>query len=150
METFLQYTWTKSLWKKKPKTKAEQSCPRTKTKPDIHGPYRWTELHFFFYKKSKAYNYNSSIEWFLICTNLHPLHERMHCINFGYDFPSCPRVDTFKKLSKYFHYVAFKEIAKMACLFITKKSKHPRKFGTEFPWPKDEFFQVWIKLSPWF
>ena len=122
--------------KKKTKTKAEQSCPRTKTKPDIHGPYRWTELDFFFYKKSKAYNYNSSIEWFLICTHLHPLHKRMHCTNFGYDLPSSPRVDTFKKLSKYFHYVAIKEIAKMACLFITKNQNTQESLVLNFLDPR--------------
>lgn len=57
----------------------------------------------------------------------------MHCNNFGYDLPSSPRVDTFKKLSKYFHYVVIKEKAKNGMPFHYKKSKHPRKFGTEFP-----------------
>ena len=53
------------------------------------------------WEKKKAIIYFMRIEWFFIWTNLNPLHQRMLCAKFGWNWPSGSEVD-FQISSMYF------------------------------------------------
>ena len=78
-----------------------------------------------------------------IWTNLNPLHPRMLCAKFGWNWLSgSGEEDFFKKFFKVFSLVR-------NYLPLEKRgARHMNKL--ESPSPKDALCQVWLKLAQWF
>ena len=68
-----------------------------------------------------------------VWTNLNPLHPRIHCAEFGWNWSSGSGVEYFSNLSMYFNYFVIKG-----------RAFHMNNL--EF----DAFCQVWLKLTQWF
>ena len=73
----------------------------------------------------------------LIWTNLNPLHPRMHCNKFGWNWPSGSGVEFFFKISSmYFHYfVIISPWKRVGSFFWTNLNPlHPRMICSKFGW----------------
>ena len=77
-----------------------------------------------------------------IWTNLNPLHPRMHCAKFGWNWPCGSWKEDFLNFSNVFllfgNYLPFK---KGVGLQLNK---------LESPSPRDTLCQVWLKMAQWF
>ena len=85
----------------------------------------------------------------LIWTTLNPLHPRMHCAKFGWNWPVVLEEKNFLILSMYFRFSFLSPLGK----------RHYLPFGKgvalsliklESPSPGDTSFQVWLNLAQWF
>ena len=77
-----------------------------------------------------------------IWTNLNPLHPRMLCAKFGWNWLSGSGEEDFLILSMYFHYfVIISPWKKGGALHLNK---------LESPSPKDALCRDWLKLAQWF
>ena len=81
------------------------------------------------------------IYWFFIWRNLNPLHPRMLCDKFGWNWLSGSGEEFFLISSMYFHYFVIISPWKRAGPFNLNK--------LESPSPKDALCQVWLKLAQW-
>ena len=78
-----------------------------------------------------------------IWTNLNPLHQRMLCAKFGWNWLSGSREEDFLISSMYFRYFLIISPWKRAgppYILTNLNSLHP----------KDDLCQVWLKLDQWF
>ena len=82
------------------------------------------------------------VYWFFIWTNLNPLHPRMLCANFGWNWTSGSGEEDFKNFVNVFLlFHNYLPLEKGGALHLNK---------LEFPLPKDALFQVLLKLTQWF
>ena len=103
------------------------------------------------------------IYWFFIWTNLNPLHPRMLCAKFGWNWPSGSGEEDFKISSMYFHYFVIISPWKRAGPFIWTKFNlpHPRMLCAKFGWNwlsgsgeenfliLSMYFHYFVIISPW-
>mgnify|MGYP003685984603 CR=1 FL=1 len=77
-----------------------------------------------------------------VCTNLNPLHQRMHCIKFGWNRLSCSgEEDFFNFVNAFLLFHNYLPLEKGGALHFHK---------LEYLSPKDALRQVWLKLAQWF
>ena len=82
------------------------------------------------------------IYWFFIWTNLNPLHPRMLCANFGWNWLSgSGEEDFFNFVNVFSLFRYYLPLEKGGALHLNK---------LESPLPKDVLCQVWLKLAQWF
>ena len=82
------------------------------------------------------------IYWSFIWTNLNPLHPRMLCAKFGWNWPSGSEEEDFLISSMYFL---------LFCNYLTlEKGRALHLNKLESPSAKDALCQVWLKLVQWF
>jgi hypothetical protein len=80
--------------------------------------------------------------WCYNWTNLNPLYPMINCTKFDWIWPSCFWTRRFKKkLSVFLLFCYYLPLGKGVSLHLNKP---------EFPFPKDELCQVWLKLALWF
>ena len=74
--------------------------------------------------------------WTFIWINLNPLHPRMICAKFGWNWPSGSGKEDFLNLSMYFRYFVIISIWKKAAPFIWTNFNplHPRMLWAKFGW----------------
>ena len=89
----------------------------------------------------KPFIYFMRTEWFLIWTNLNPLHPWMHCAKFGWNWPSSFGEEDFKISSIFFLFRNYLPLENWGPFIWTK---------LESPSTKDALCQVWLKLAQWF
>ena len=82
------------------------------------------------------------IKCFFICTDLSPLHPKMHCAKFGWNWLSGSWEDKFYILSIYFRYFVIISPWKRAGPTYLNKLESPSHL--------DALCQVWWKLGEWF
>ena len=76
-----------------------------------------------------------------IWTNLNPLHPRMLCAKFGWNWLSCSGgEDFFNFVNVFLQFRNYLLLEKGEALHLNK---------LEFPLPKDALCQVWLKLVQW-
>ena len=134
------------------------------------------------------------IYWFFIWTNLNPLHPRMLCAKFGWNWLRGSEEEDFLISSMYFHYFVIISPWKRAgpIIWTNLNPLHPRMLCAKFveigpvvlgkrifyifvnvfslfrnylhlekgralhlnklesPSPKEDLYQVWLKLAQWF
>ena len=82
------------------------------------------------------------IYWFFIWTNLNPLHPRMLCAKFGWNWLSgSGEEDIFNLVNGFSQFHNYLPLEKGGALYLNK---------LESPSPKDALCQVWLKLAHWF
>ena len=86
----------------------------------------------------------------LIWTNLNPLHQRMLCGKFGWNWPSGSGEEDFFYFSMYSRYfVIISPLKRAGALIWTNLNPfHPWMLCEDSP--KDASWQVWLKLAQWF
>ena len=77
-----------------------------------------------------------------IWTNLNPIHPRILCAKFGWNWPSGSGED-FSNSSMYFNYfvITYLPLVRGLALHLNK---------LESPLPRNALCQVWLKLAQWF
>ena len=82
------------------------------------------------------------IHWFFIWTNLNPLHLRMLCAKFGWNWPSgSGEEEIFNLVNVFSLFRNYLPLEKVGAFHLNK---------LESPSPKDALSQVWLKLTQWF
>ena len=77
-----------------------------------------------------------------IWTNLNPLHRKMHCVKFGWNWLSGSEEEYFLNFVNLFSlFLNYLPLEKGGALHLNK---------TESPSPKDALCQVWLKMAQWF
>ena len=76
-----------------------------------------------------------------IWTNFNPLHPRMLCAKFGWNWSSSSGEKIFKSCQFILLIPDYLPFGKGVALYLNK---------LEFPSPKDTLCQVWLKLAQWF
>ena len=76
-------------------------------------------------------------------SKLNPVHPRIHCVKFGWNWPSCSGKENLCLISSMFfrYLVIIFPLEKGGALHLNKR---------ESPSPKDALCQVWLKLAKWF
>ena len=78
------------------------------------------------------------IEWFFTRANLNPLHQRMLCAKFNWNWPSGSGEEIFNLINVILLFHNYLPLEKGRALQLNK---------LEFPSPKDALCQIWLKLA---
>ena len=95
-------------------------------------------MYFYYFEIISPWKRAESFIW---TKNLNPLHSRMLCAKFGWNWPNGSGEEIFKFHQCYFAFMYYLPLEKGGTLRLNKR---------ESPSSKDTLCQVWLKLVQWF